>query len=307
MRALLTGASGFVGGWLREYLEAQGDEVVALAESIDIRDAAAVATALGEQRPEAVYHLAALTHVGRSWDEPAETFSVNAMGTLNVLEAARRAAEPPVVLLISSAEVYGSVGDAPVREDAPLRPVSPYAASKVAAEYLGVQAVLGRSLRVVRARPFNHVGPGQAPNFVVSALARRIALAELAGGGAVAVGNLEPRRDITDVRDVVRAYRLLVERGEPGEAYNVASGRTVTIAEVLDELVGLAKCPIEVVQDPTLVRPVEVPVLSGDATRLAERTGWRAEIPLGQTLGDVLEHWRLQLREERPGEERPGA
>ncbi|MDA8295052.1 MAG: GDP-mannose 4,6-dehydratase [Actinomycetota bacterium] len=307
MRALLTGASGFVGGWLREYLETQGDEVVALAESIDIRDAAAVATALGEQEPEAVYHLAALTHVGRSWDEPAETFSVNAMGTLNVLEAARRVAEPPVVLLVSSAEVYGSVGDAPVREDAPLRPVSPYAASKVAAEYLGVQAVLGRSLRVVRARPFNHVGPGQAPNFVVSALARRIALAELGGGGVVAVGNLEPRRDITDVRDVVRAYRLLVERGAPGEAYNVASGRTVTIAEVLDELVGLAKCPIEVVQDPALVRPVEVPVLSGDATRLAERTGWRAEIPLGQTLGDVLEHWRLQLRDEPPPGEQPDA
>ena len=301
MRALLTGASGFVGGWLREYLEAQGDEVVALAGSIDIRDGEAVAAALGEHRPEALYHLAALTHVGRSWEEPAETFSVNALGTLNVLEAARRAAQPPVILLVSSAEVYGTVGAAPVREDAPLRPVSTYAASKVAAEYLGVQATLGRFQRVVRARPFNHVGPGQAPNFVVSALARRIALAELSGGGQVAVGNLEPRRDIIDVRDVVRAYRLLVERGEPGEAYNVASGRTVTIAEVLDELVGLAKCPIEVVQDPSLLRPVEVPVLSGDATRLSERTGWRPEIPLTQTLGDVLEHWRRRLRDERPG------
>ncbi len=296
MRAFVTGSTGFVGHWLRRHLHACGDEVVALAGEVDVRDADTLGAALRAAEPEVVYHLAAASHVGRSWDEPAETTAINVLGTLNVLEAARRCPRPAAVLLVSSAEVYGGGDGRPLSEDAELRPVSPYAASKVAAEYLGLQAALGRRLRVVRVRPFNHVGPGQSPDFVVSALARRIAAAELAGGGEVRVGNLTPRRDLTDVRDVVRAYRLLAERGEAGVAYNVCGGQTVTIAAVVERLLTLASGEIRVVEDPDLVRPVDVPVLAGDCTRLRALTGWEPEIPLETTLLEVLDYWRERLR-----------
>ena len=295
MRAFLTGATGFVGGYLARHLEGCGDAVSGLAAGIDVRDGAQLEAALVAAAPDVVYHLAALTHVGRSWEAPAETFSVNALGTLALLEAARHLETPPAVVLVSSAEVYGSGDGRPLRESSPLVPVSPYAASKVAAEFLGVQAAAGRGLRVVRARPFNHVGPGQSDAFVVAALARRIAEAELAGGGVVRVGNLTPQRDVTDVRDVVRAYRLLAEHGVAGEVYNVCTGRTFAISELLDRLVGLARCPIEVTFDPELARPVDVPVLLGDATQLARRTGWSPEIGLDETLADVLEHWRAEV------------
>lgn len=217
MRAFITGGSGFVGRWLEGHLEACGDEV--RAPFVDVTDAQALKAALGEARPDAVYHLAALTHVGDSWDEPEQTFVVNALGTLHLLEAARALDPPPRVLLVCSAEVYGAVqpDELPVNEDQPLRPVTPYAASKVAAEYLGLQAYLAHRLPVLRVRAFNHVGPGQDPTFVVSSLARQIAVTERDGGDRLRVGNLTPRRDFTDVRDVVRAYRMLVERGRPGD------------------------------------------------------------------------------------------
>jgi GDP-4-dehydro-6-deoxy-D-mannose reductase len=189
---------------------------------------------------------------------------------------------------VSSAEVYGIAGGAPVSEGTPLRPVTPYAASKVAAEYVGLQAFLGHGLEVVRVRPFNHVGPGQAESFVVSALARRVAEAERAGTGEIRVGDLTPARDFTDVRDVVRAYRLLAGLGRPGEVYNVCSGVAVPIRTVLDEIVALAARPVTPVEDPALLRPVDLPVLVGDASRLVALTGWKAEIPLRQTLVDVL-------------------
>lgn len=294
MRALLTGASGFVGGWLSRHLEAQGDEVLVLPDHLDIREGEAVAAEVLAGRPDAIYHLAALSHVGQSWETPGETVAVNVLGTLAVLEAARALDPPPRVLVVSSAEVYGN-SSGPFDEQTTLRPISPYAASKVAAEYLALQANLGRGLPAVLVRPFNHVGPGQSPTFVVSALARRVALAEREGGGVVAVGNLEPRRDITDVRDVVRAYRLLVELGEAGQVYNVCSGRSVPIGEVVERLVGLAKCELEVVEDPSLVRPVDVPVLAGDASKLRRLTGWAPEISLEATLAEVLEHWRQEL------------
>ena len=292
MLAYVTGGAGFVGGWLTAHLRQCGDTVVTVDAEVEVTDSAAVRESLASVSPEVVYHLAGFAHVGRSWDDPVSTFTVNALGTLNVLEAAAACRIPPRVLVVSSSEVYGSAGGAPVSEEAPLRPVSPYAASKVAAEYLALQAYLGRSVPVVRVRPFNHVGPGQAPDFVVSALARRIAAAEAAGGGEVAVGNLEARRDFTDVRDVVRAYRLLAERGLPGEAYNVASGRVHRIREVADRLVALATSPVTLVEDPDLVRPVDVPVLAGDASKLVAATGWAPSIGLGQPLADVMEHWR---------------
>lgn len=308
MRAYVTGGSGFVGGWLNAHLVGLGDEVVLTDAEVDVTDVEALGASLVPIAPDVIYHLAALAHVGQSWADPARTFHVNAVGTLQVLEAASRCAEPPVVVVVSSAEVYGkAVGDAPLTEEAELRPVSPYAASKVAAEYLALQAWLGRNVRAVRVRPFNHVGPGQSPDFVVSALAQRIAEAERAGGGVVRVGNLEASRDFTDVRDVVRAYRLLAERAiagqaidEPaiaGEAFNVATGTALTIAEVAQRLCAQALAPVELVSDPALFRPVDVPVFLGDASRLRAATGWSPQIPFEATLTDMFDYWRARLAE----------
>ena len=295
MRVVVTGASGFVGRWLLDHLRAMDDEV--LAPDVDVTHPDRVRDALDDARPEAIYHLAALAHVGESWAAPRETFEVNATGTLNLLEAARSLTPLPTVLLVGSAEVYGRVtaAELPLREDAPLRPVSPYAASKVSAEFLGLQAHLAHGLPVIRVRAFNHIGPGQAPTFVVSSLARQIADASLHGGASIRVGNLTPRRDFTDVRDVVRAYRLLVERGTPGDVYNVCAGEAVAIADVVDALLEISGARLEVVQDPDRVRAVDVPVLLGDPGRLQRATGWRREQRLEASLADVLDYWRSEL------------
>lgn len=291
MRAFVTGGSGFVGTWLRAHLEKRGDDVVAPHQGFDVTDASIVHQALADAHPDAVYHVAGLAHVGRSWQEPEEFFRVNAGGTLNVLEAARRCDPVPRVLLISSAEVYGNVLPAqlPLQEEAPLRPVSPYAASKAAAELLGLQAHLGYGVPVIRARPFNHAGPGQDPSFVVPALAARIIEAQRRGSGVLRVGNLSPRRDITDVRDVVRAYRLLVERGEPGEVYNVCSGRDVAIEELVRRMLVMAGADLRLEPDPELLRPADVPVLRGDRLRLRTATAWEPEVALDDTLRAVLD------------------
>jgi len=294
VKAYVTGGSGFVGRWLVAHLDNAGDEVVAADTDVDVTDAAAVARSMAAAAPDAVYHLAGLAHVQRSWDEPAEYLRVNAGGTLNVLEAARACAGAPRVLVISSAEVYGAVGpeQLPVREDQPLRPVSPYAASKAAAELVAVQAHLGRGTAAVRARPFNHAGPGQAPTFAIPAFARRIVDAQRDGAGALRVGNLSARRDVVDVRDVVRAYRLLVERGEPGEAYNVCTGRSVEVGELVERLLVLAGADLRLEPDPDLLRPVDVPELRGDPSRLRAATGWEPEVPLDGTLRAVLDEAR---------------
>jgi len=295
VHAFLTGGAGFVGQWLQEHLSSCGDEVE--APEVDITDAAALRDAMLSARPDAVYHLAAITNVGESWGAPQATLEVNAMGTLNLLEAARALPRPPTVLLVCSAEVYGQVGpdDLPLTEDAALRPVSPYAASKVAAEFLGLQAFLAHQLPVVRVRAFNHIGPGQAPTFVVSSLARQVAEVERRGGGPVMVGNLSPQRDFTDVRDVVRAYRLLVERGTAGDVYNVCSGQAVAVEEVARRLIALAHADLHLEVDPARVRAVETPVLLGSPAKLAAVTGWAPERLLDDTLADVLAAWRLEL------------
>lgn len=291
MRAFVTGGSGFVGTWLRAHLEEQGDDVVAPRRGFDVTEPSVVRSAMAEARPDAVYHVAGLAHVGRSWKEPEEFFRVNAGGTLGVLEAARHCDPVPTVLLISSAEVYGNVSPAqlPLQEDSPLRPVSPYAASKAAAELVGLQAYLGYGVPVIRARPFNHAGPGQDPSFVVPALAARIIEAQRRGSPVLAVGNLSPRRDITDVRDVVRAYRLLVERGEPGEVYNVCSGRDVAIEALVRRMLVLAGADLRLEADPELLRPADIPVLRGDGLRLRTATAWEPEVPLDDTLRAVLD------------------
>lgn len=304
MRAYVTGGSGFVGRWLSAHLTESGDDVVLTDAEVDVTAPAAIASSLAAAEADVVFHLAAFAHVGRSWSDPVRTFEVNALGTLGVLEAAAACPRAPVVVVVSSAEVYGqSIGSEPLREDAELRPVTPYAASKVAAEFVALQAFLGKGLRTVRVRPFNHVGPGQSPDFVVAALARRIARAERAGGGIVRVGNLAASRDFTDVRDVVRAYRMLADRALAGEVpagsvFNVATGRGVTIAAIAERLCALAEAPVELEEDPELFRPVDVPVFLGDAGALRSATGWAPQIGLDETLGDVYESWRKQVGEE---------
>jgi GDP-4-dehydro-6-deoxy-D-mannose reductase len=294
VRALVTGANGFVGSWLTAYLREQGDEVLGIDREVNITDGAAVRDAFVAAAPDAVYHLAARANVGDSWVDPEDVLQVNAVGTLHVLEAARACPAPPRVLLTSSAEVYGSVVEdqLPVTEETPLAPVTPYAASKVAAEYLGVQAQLAYGLPVIRVRPFNHVGPGQSPGFVVAALAARIVAAAREGAATIAVGNLEARRDLTDVRDIVRAYRLLMRSGTPGDVYNVCSGRDVAISDVADRLLDLAGVALRLVPDSELMRPVDVPVVRGDLSKLHDATGWAPEYDLDTTLRDVLEQWR---------------
>jgi len=295
VRSLITGGHGFVGTWLAEHLRSNGDDVVQIDQEVEITDPSAVLAAVADAAPDAVYHLAAMTHVGQSWDEPLRVHEVNVLGTATVLAAARECGTDPRVLVTSSAEVYGAVTDPtqlPLTEQSPTAPLTPYAASKLAAEALCVQAWLGHGQQVVVVRPFNHIGPRQSPNFAVSALAKRIVDAERTGATEIPVGNLSARRDFTDVRDVVRAYRSLVRSGTPGVVYNVCSGRDVAIQEIADRLLAEAGSSMRLVPDPALLRPVEVPVLRGDPTRLREATGWVPELPLDRTLADVLAHWR---------------
>ncbi|MGK2949664.1 MAG: GDP-mannose 4,6-dehydratase [Acidimicrobiales bacterium] len=303
MRAVVTGGLGFVGQHLVRHLEASGDEVTTLDRSghepIDITDGPAVLAALERHRPEVVYHLAGSADVGASWTDPVGALRVNAEGTLHVLRACA-ATGVARVLAVASADVYGVVTEAelPLTESAPLRPTSPYAASKVAADALAHQAFLGHALPVVRVRPFNHLGPGQAEQFVAPALAARIARAERDQRDTIPVGNLSARRDFTDVRDIVEAYRRLVESGEAGEVYNVCSGRDLAVQELADHLVGLAQRPIELAPDPALLRPADLPVLRGDATKLRDATGWSPRIPIEQTLADLLDDMRTRVRSE---------
>jgi GDP-4-dehydro-6-deoxy-D-mannose reductase len=294
VRVLVTGSKGFVAQWLQAHLESRGDQIVAGEEEVDVTDAAALTDAITSAAPDAIYHLAARASVGASWTDASATYAVNTLGALNVIEAALACHRPPRVLLISSSEVYGRVGtdELPIHEDHPFAPVSPYAASKAAAELIGLQAWLGQGLEVVRARPFNHTGPGQRPDFVVPALARQVALAAAGGARVVETGNLDARRDITDVRDVVRAYRDLLEQGVPGEVYNVCRGTAVGIEEVAQRLIAAAGLDLEIVVDPSRIRPVDLPELRGDPSRLHAATGWVPEIPLDKTLADVLAYWR---------------
>ncbi|MDH3753960.1 MAG: GDP-mannose 4,6-dehydratase [Acidimicrobiia bacterium] len=296
MRALVTGGAGFVGRHLVVHLQQMGDHVTTIDRSvdgIDITDIDSVSPVLERARPEAVYHLAGWSDVGASWRHPAETLRANVNGTDAILRASI-ANDVGRVLIVTSADVYGSVADAdqPIAETAPLRPESPYAASKAAAEMLAIQAFLGHGLPAIRARAFNHAGPGQRTDFVIPALAERVLDAERRGADVVEVGSLEPRRDFTDVRDVVRAYRALVSAGEPGECYNVCSGRDVSIGTVLDHLMAMAEVDLRAVVDPDLVRPVEVMLRQGDPTRITTAVGWVPEITLEQTLADVLSERR---------------
>lgn len=303
MRATVTGAGGFVGPHLVAHLRAEGDDVTEMdvmgPVRIDVTDAATTLDCIEAARPEVLYHLAALSSVGDSWSSPGTSFRVNAEGTLHVLRACLEAKVPRVVVILSS-EVYGNADpdQLPLHEDAPLRPVTPYGASKAAADIVALQMHLADRLDVVRVRPFGHTGPGQSESFVVPALATRIARAERDGVDEIPVGSLTAVRDLSDVRDVVRAYRLLAEQGAPGEAYNVCSGVGVSIQEIADQLLAHARRPIRLVTDPALVRPVDAPRMIGDNTKLRTTTGWNPGFPLAQTLGDVLDAARTRVAAE---------
>lgn len=300
MRTLVTGAGGFVGTHLVRHLTLSGDDVVTLdwhRDGIDVTEPDELLEAFLKAEPEAVYHLAGSSDVGGSWSEPRATLLANALGTLNVLDASREVGVRRV-LAVTSADVYGRVteDELPLAEDQPVRPVTPYAASKVAADALAQQAWLGYGLAVIRVRAFNHLGPGQSDRFVAPSLAARIARNERDYDDEVPIGNTSPLRDVTDVRDVVRAYRLLIHHGEPGDVYNVCSGQAVSVREIAERLLGMARHPMHLASDPALQRPVDIPVLVGDNTKLAQATGWSPTIPLATTLADVLADWRTRLK-----------
>jgi GDP-4-dehydro-6-deoxy-D-mannose reductase len=281
---LVTGAGGFVGG----HLQAELGEAFVPYDG-DVLDSAAMSKAVRDVRPTAVVHLAAESSVGSSWDDAPRAWTVNVIGTVNILEAVRSERPEARVLFPSTGEVYGRAARTPTPEDEPVAPVSPYAATKAAAEVACAQEVRSTGLDVVIARAFNHEGPGRDARFAVGSWTRQIARLEAEGGGTLLVGDLSAERDLTDVRDVCRAYRLLLDPSVPAGTYNVASGRTVPMRRVVELLTELAKVPVQIEQEPARLRPVDIPVLCGDPSRLRATTGWAPEIPLERTLADALE------------------
>jgi GDP-4-dehydro-6-deoxy-D-mannose reductase len=263
----------------------------------DLLDAAATRAAVAAAAPDVVYHLAALAHVGRSWNDPATTLAGNQAMSLNLHEAARTEAPGAVLVAVSSGEVYGAPAALPVDEAAPLRPQNPYAVSKAATDLLAGFYADAHGLRVVRPRAFNHAGPGQLPIYALASFTRQVAIGLEAGEDPVRLvtGNPDARRDFTDVRDVVRAYRLLAEAGEPG-VFNVCSGRSSSPRELLPALGEAVGVEIEHEVDPALVRAHEVMEIRGSAERLRAATGWRPEIPLETTLADTIAWWRAEIR-----------
>lgn len=304
---LVTGATGFAGSHLIDLLASSEVTISAWHrpngapttrapgvrwQPVDLRDRQAVASALAEVRPDHVYHCAGASHVGESWRTATATFVTNVQGTHHLVECIRTLGLKTRLLVPSSALVY-TTQTAPLREDSPIGPSSPYGVSKLAQEL--VAADDPQALHVSIARAFNHIGPRQSPAFVASAFARRIAVIEAGGAPReLRVGNLDARRDLTDVRDTVRAYRLIVEQGRPGRVYNVCSGEAISVRDLLDMLLARARVPIAVTVDPALYRPNDNPIVVGDSSRLREETGWQPSIPIERTLDDLLEYWRQQ-------------
>ncbi|APW61792.1 GDP-mannose 4,6-dehydratase [Paludisphaera borealis] len=316
MRVLVTGVTGFVGGHLSEHLLASGDQVVGVSasgrwpaelaevgrsvrlERCDLleSDQAELADLIKRKQPEAIYHLAAQSNPQASLADPRGTWALNLGGTLNLLEAVKAAglAKSPRIVLVSTGVCYGDPAPehVPVTESCPLRPNNPYAASKAAADLLGIQTHLTDKLDVVIVRPFNHAGPRQSPRYVLATLAKQVVEVEQGRQDCVEVGNLEVVRDYTDVRDVVRGYRLLAERGRAGEIYNLGSGTGLKLTDALRRLTELASRPVEVRIDPARVRPVDLPLLVADASKLRAEVGWAPIYSIDQTLQDMLATFR---------------
>ena len=306
---LVTGAAGFVGSHLLELLTRDSTDIVAWQrpgtaplvagngvrwEIVEMHDRDEVRAAIDRARPSAVYHLAGVPHVGDSWGHTRETFAGNVLASHHLFEALRRAGLAPRVLVTSSATVY-TPADRALREDDPVCPNNPYGTSKLAQEMVAMRAWQDDGIPGLIARAFNHVGPRQAPSFLAPSVAKQIAAIEAGRLEPVLkVGNIEPQRDIMDVRDTVRAYRAMMQSAAPGEPYNVCSGRPVAVKELIALFVKHAKVPIRIEQDPARLRPNDTPLLLGDVSRLHRDTGWSTEISLDQTVEDLLAYWRSQ-------------
>jgi GDP-4-dehydro-6-deoxy-D-mannose reductase len=319
MRVLITGVTGFAGSHLAEYLlDHQPDVEVwgiyrwrSRMENLegvrgrlrmvecDLRDFTSVHAALEQARPDAIFHLAAQSFVPSSWKAPNDTLVTNVTGQTNLFEAVRFLGLDPVIQIACSSEEYGMVypDEVPIREDNPLRPLSPYAVSKVAQDMMGYQYFQSYGLKTVRTRGFNHTGPRRGDVFVTSNFAKQLATIEAGlAEPVIRVGNLEAVRDFTDVRDMVRAYWLAVTKGKPGEVYNLATGSGITIQELLDKLLALSTTKVRVEQDPERMRPSDVVRLIGDSSKFRADTGWSPEIPFDKTLGDQLAYWRERVK-----------
>lgn len=310
--SLVTGAAGFVGRHLTRHLKDRGYVVSGLVhpseytedlvlegvtsiESADLLDEGALARALARVEPDEIYHLAAFSNPESSLKNARQTLETNILGTQNLLDAALQDGRSPRILLVGSAQQYGNVAEdeQPISEERAQKPLTPYSVSKASQELLGQRYFLSEGLPVFWTRSFNHTGPGQSDAYVCSSFARQVAEVE-SGKRApeIHVGNLAARRDFTDVRDVARAYTAIVERGQPGRAYNVCRGEAVSIQEVLDTLIELSTADVEVIVDPKRHHALDAPVIFGDATRLREETGWAPEFSLKDTLLDLLNDWR---------------
>jgi len=316
MRILISGVTGFAGPYLAAELAGEpglelfgmtwsGDDQAttgllpaALRTLVgDVTDDDSIRSVLEEARPDVVYHLAGASSGAAAWRHPIACYAVNALGTLRLLEGVRRLGLATTTVVASSGEVYGSADDEahPLTEESPLRPLSPYAASKASQDLVAAQYPRAYGMRVIRLRLFNHTGPRHPEQFVASSFARQIARVERGlQEPVIQVGNLDARRDFVDVRDISRAYRLAGRPDVAGDVFNVCSGRAVSIRHILDKLIGLARCEVEVHPDPERMRPADIPLLLGDPRRFREVTGWVPEIPIERTLADLLDWWRLQ-------------
>ena len=313
MKALITGINGFAGSYLAELLLSKGYQVSGIVHNLkntkninyirdqltlyecDIRDGAKLNEIISQSKPDEIYHLAAIAHVPTSYRDPTLTFEVNLYGSLNLFEAVKAVSRDIKVLYVGSASEYGAVrnDEIPMDEKTLLRPVDPYSVSKASADMLAFQYFKSFNMHIVRVRPFNHIGPRQSSDYVVSSFAKQIA--EIEKGlkePMIMVGNLEAKRDFTDVRDMVRAYQLALHKGNPGEIYNICSEKAVSIKEILEKLLKLSEKEIEIEQDPKRLRPSDVPLLLGDSTKFRGKTGWEPGIPFEKTLQDTLDYWR---------------
>lgn len=319
MKALITGITGFAGSHLADYLLAEHPDVevfgiyrwrskmdniehlkegqVTLIEA-DLRDYTSMRRAVEKSQPDYIFHLAAQSFVPSSWIAPNDTFSINAQGQINLFEAVRELKLDPAIQLACSSEQYGLVHpeETPIKETNPLRPLSPYAVSKVAQDYLGYQYFQSYGIRAIRTRGFNHTGPRRGHVFVTSNFCRQVAAIEAGRQEPVIrVGNLDAIRDFTDVRDMVRAYWLAVTKAKPGEVYNIATGNGIHIRDLLQMILDRSKVEVKIEVDPDRLRPSDVEILIGDSSKFRADTGWEPQVPFEKTLSDLLDYWRDQF------------
>lgn len=316
-KALITGIAGFAGSHLAELLlQQQGYEIYGLCrprsktdhielikskihlEDADLLDSHSLYSTIARIKPDYIFHLAAQSFVPTSWVSPSVTLEVNIVGSANIFEAVRQVGINPVIQIACSSEEYGLVlpDEIPIKETNPLRPLSPYAVSKVAMDYLGYQYHRSYGLKIVRTRGFNHTGPRRGETFVTSNFAKQVAMIEKGKQEPIIqVGNLDSQRDWTDVRDMVRGYLMAVEKCDAGEVYNICTGKAVKVADMLKLLLSYSKVKVETKEDPSRMRPSDVPVLIGDNTKFIQKTGWKPEIPFEKTMEDLLNYWRERV------------